>query len=420
MRRALTTAKQNLRHVSRLLRGKQDPNWQFYRFERAVHVDTWRRHGQLLQWALGCAAGAASRELPERYAASEDPVVRQGFVLAEETKKDYHVRYRAVEGLRILIHVPPSDVSPGGFSLFSNLISALQFIGIPTRVLGWSSSLEQELRAFRPTVLMTSDHHSYLSRIDWDMVAAYRRSQELALGLTASLEEHGNTPVAERLDWARRHGLSFYYCFQAADMIHARPAYRPFIDSGYPIHCIEFGANPLLYHPVPDIRRDLHFVFLASSNQDKWQRYFRFLPELVARYPGMIDGPGWSYLRHWAPPQTHRFLYARATVGINLHISESIDWPSELNERTYILAACGVPQLVDDAKLLEKRFSPGCFFVASTPEAYLRLFERVVDDPAEAARRALKAQAEVFASHTTFARASCFVDWLRDQRLIAA
>ncbi len=122
----------------------------------------------------------------------------------------------------------------------------------------------------------------------------------------------------------------------------------------------------------------------------------------------MIDGPGWAGVKQWAPPPTHRFLYARAKVGINLHIQDSLDWPSELNERTYILAACGVPQLVDDAKLLSQRFSDDSMFVARTPREYNELFNEILANPELAQQRALKAQREVFKRHTTFQRAEGF------------
>jgi spore maturation protein CgeB len=103
-------------------------------------------------------------------------------------------------------------------------------------------------------------------------------------------------------------------------------------------------------------------------------------------------------------------MCARAKVALNLHIQNQIDWPSELNERTYNLAACGVPQLIDAPKLLFKRFQPDSFFVASSPAEYQKYFRFALNDPKEGQRRALQAQREVFEKHTIFHRAEAFIE----------
>ena len=386
--------------------------WKFQRFEKEIHPQTWKRHDDILQWAQQCVKNNDEMENSKIYEESEDPIVKQGYTLVEEMKRNFPGKYNHLKNLRILVHVPSSKTSPGGYSLFNNLIQALDFIGIPVKSLEWNQPIEMHLHDFKPTVFITSDNKSYLTKINWDAIALYRKDNDLKVGLTASLEEYGNTPLQGRLDWAQKHHVDFYYSFRSAEYLHERKEYMPFFEKGYQIYSIEFGANPLLYYPVPNINRDIDFVFLASSNPDKWTRYFAFLPKLFSNSAGFIDGPGWSHISQWAPPHTHRFLYARAKVGINLHITDSIDWASELNERTYILAACGVPQLVDNAKLLPKRFSDGCFFVAETPQEYENLFHYILNNPMEAQKKALQAQKEVFSKHTTFHRAEDFITCL--------
>ena len=104
--------------------------------------------------------------------------------------------------------------------------------------------------------------------------------------------------------------------------------------------------------------RDLDYVFLASINPAKWSRYFSYLTDIFINRYGYIDGPGWEF--GWSgsiDPLRDLFLYARAKVGLNLHLKEQIEWPCELNERTYMLATCGVPQLMDNPALLPKKGS---------------------------------------------------------------
>lgn len=378
----------------------------FYQFEKIINPLTWQKHDELMQWAEECERRSDLFETPELYEKSDDPVVLQGYTLVKDTINTFANRYRHLTSLRILIHTPSLDGSPGGHSLFSNMVQALEFIGIAVKSLGWNEHIEKYLEEFQPTVFITSDHESYLSRINWDSIKIYRKSHILKVGLTASIEEYGNTPLPGRLLWAKEQGIDFYYSFRSPEYLQQRAEYRPFFDHGYKIFSIEFGANPLIHYPVPGIERDINYVFLASTNPDKWQRYFLYLTDILSKYSGFIDGPGWSFLkRKTSTLNKDRYLYARAKVGLNLHLDNQIEWASELNERTYMLAACGVPQLIDKPKLLPYRFNEEGFFIAASPHEYISLFDFILNNPDEAKRRALIAQKEVFASHTWFHRA---------------
>jgi spore maturation protein CgeB len=108
-----------------------------------------------------------------------------------------------------------------------------------------------------------------------------------------------------------------------------------------------------------------------------------------------------------------RYIYARAKVGLKVHLPEQIDWACELNERTYQLAACGVPQLIDHPMLLNTIFGSNSFFIAETPAQYDELFDELMRNPSLGLEKALYAQREVFASHTTFHRAKSLIDQLR-------
>jgi Glycosyl transferases group 1 len=388
--------------------------WRFKRFEKSVHPDTWRMHDSILQWAEDRALHAARYETPERYSASSDPVVRQGHALVEELKQSYFSKLASYKEIRLLVHLPGAVVSPGGYSAVSNLVQSLQFLGVPVRTFGADRLTEDVLEDFKPSVMLIGDFKPFLSSVDWRGIERYRRGSKLLIGLSASLEEYGNSPLKERLSWSREHDVSFYFTFRSQGYVTGRKEYVPFFDEGYRILSIEFGVNPLVYYPVPEIERDLNYVFLASSNSDKLPRYISFLSDVLSRHSGIIDGPGWSRISTFtfnAPRD--RYLYARAKVGINLHLEEQIEWASELNERTYMLAACGTPQVVDNPKILGECFSQDAFFVASSPREYTELFESLIGKPTLGSKATLKAQKEVFGRHTTFHRTEQFVALLQ-------
>jgi len=382
----------------------------FRSFERTINLDTIRDYGRTLTWAADCVARADELEEDRRFEESADPVVRQGHRLATEVREKFAGKIAAEVNLRLLIFVPPAVTSPAGFSVMANLTQSLRHLGVQVHEMDGTEPLARLLEDFAPTVFLLPDFASFLSCVDWNSVGRYRQRQPLMVGLTASLEEYGNTPLQGRLGWARDHDISFYFSFRPPEYLATRPEYRPFFENGYRIASVEFGANILRYYPVPGISRDLPFVFLGSGNPDKRPRYEQFFKDIFSRYAGFIAGPGWTHASPFTfDNRRDRYLYARTRVGINLHLDEQIAWPCELNERTYMLAACGVPQVVDNPALLPTRFSPGCFFVATNAKGYAELFAHVLQNPEEGEKAALAAQREVFAKHTTFHRAEEFV-----------
>lgn len=389
----------------------------FKKFEASLHPQTWARHEELLEWAEEQVAAAEINEAPERYEASLDPVVLQGFQLRSDILAKYRGSHSNHRELRVLVHIPPPNVSSAYASLCENLRQGLQFLGISAARF-WNESTAEVLNTFQPTLLLTTDHPGYLAQIDWKSVEQYRASRPLRVALNASLQEYGNTPLEERLEWARQHDIDFYYSFKTQEYVGAR--YQAILGRGYHVPSVEFGANPLLYYPVPGIARDLNYVFLGSTNPEKAPRYFQYFRRIWRQYPGYIDGPWWTMISRFGSSETHRYLCARARVALNLHIQTQIKWAGELNERAYNLAACGVPQIVDAPKILSARFSDDSFFVARTPVEYEAMFVRALKDPEEAQRRALQAQREVFARHTIFHRLEQFLVDLREKRLIEA
>lgn len=378
---------------------------EFSVFQSKIHKATYDEYASIIKWA----------ELQSEYCVTDapcSPIVKRGDELRNAVLNEFHNKYRSITALRVLIHVPPANISPAGFSIFTNLVDTLVYLGIPCQRLEWNDKISGHLTTFAPTVLMTSDSTDYLQRLDWKAIKNYKASHGIRIGLTASIEAYGNSPLQGRLQWAKKNGIDFYYNFGAPEYLKARKDYSKFFEEGYEIHSIEFGANPLLYFPVDGIDRDIPFVFLGSSNADKQKRYIEWFGQIVNEYPGFINGPGWKGMNSSIPMNLNKFIYARAKVGINLHIDDQVTWGRELNERTYTLAACGIPQLIDNPKLLLGRFSKGAMFHASSPKEYLDLFHCILASPDEAQARASLSLEEVYKKHTTFHRAEGFIKQL--------
>jgi len=379
--------------------------------EKNLRYSTRDCYEQICGWSeRAYSESITSADQPEE---SANYTVQSGQQLREKILAAYRSKFLQRPTLKFLIHVPPPEISPAGYSVFSNLVSSMCFMGIPARALLWSDNPESVLKEYTPDILISSDHELYLSRIEWNSISRYKSEKKLFIGLTASLEEYGNTPLAKRLDWGRAHGVDFYYSFRSPEYIGLRKEYARFSDNGNPVVSLEFGANPLIHYPVASGGPRVDYVFLASSNYDKWPRYFSHLSPLAKKYKGFVAGPGWSFSPEFRlKPERDTFIYSCGRIGINLSIEDQIMWPSELNERTYILAACGIPQLIDNPRLLPHRFSSDAIFAAKDSREYLNCFKEMLHSPEECWRRAGIALQEVFASHTTFHRVEAFLEQL--------
>lgn len=374
----------------------------FKRFQKNINQCTITLHQENIRLATIYSRGAASK-------AHENPLFEIGSKLNSECLSNFYLKLRHRGDVKILIHLPPPNHSPAGYSIFKNLKESLEYVGIGCEFLLWGDEISTVLSKFNPSIFISSDSDSYLQRIDWDAIKRYKNENKLQVGLTASIDDYGNSPLERRLEFAKKNGVDFFYSFRSPRYIESRDGYKPFGQQGYQIHSIEFSANPLLYAPVNNVPQDLPFVFLGSSNLDKYERYSKWFGPILSESKGFINGPGWLKMSSQIPMTINKYLYARAKVGLNLHLDEQIEWPCELNERTYVLAACGVPQLIDNPLLLEDRFSRGAFYSASTPSEYRDLFHYILGHPEDAIIRSKLALEEVYDRHTSFHRIEGFI-----------
>tara|TARA_B100000963_G_C22582375_1_gene651482 strand:- start:132 stop:1325 length:1194 start_codon:yes stop_codon:yes gene_type:complete len=374
---------------------------EFASFQKRINKKTIQEHKVIYEWALGQNTNK-SKDTTNDFKDIRNSLFNK-----------YRNMYAGNTSIKVLVHVPSARYSPAGFSQFSSLVESLIFIGIDSERLDLHNDVNKQLDKSKPTVLLTSDDRGYLNKLDWNALKKYKQNHKLLIGLTASIEAYGNTSLSERLKWADNNKIDFYYSQRSPEYIQNREDYRSFFEFGYQIHSMELGANPLRYYPISGIKKDIPFVFFGSSNADKHSRYIEWFEPLLTRSPGFINGPGWNKMSTLIPMDLNKFILARAKVGINLHLEEQLNWACELNERTYALAACGVPQLIDNPRLLYERFSSDAFFVASTAKEYAELFDYLTNNSQEANKRAKIALHEVYSRHTTFHRAEGLVKYIK-------
>lgn len=410
----LLEAKSLIRRILRI----PDP-WKVFRdLERRIHPTSWAEQQSVLDWLRETAPTPGAGDRPALDPTSSNPLVRRFADRWAGLERQFRGKHAGLAAdCRVLFYLPSFGAAPAPHSLIRNLGAGLTFCGIPVAYWDEGTALAGHLERFRPTVLLSLDRVWYgpQPEVGQDAVEAvreYRRGRKLIFGLTYNQFPEDRAVLSRQLVSAAALGVNFFVSYLAPPAVRAR--YVPFVDRGFPVFSLEFGANPVLFHPVPGVERDLNFVYLASTNFEKWERVAAFLNGVFRDYPGVIFGPGWPRaVVAQLPDHQLGYLYARAKVGINLHVPFQIEDATELNERAYNLGASGVPQLMDNPALLPDRFGPKSIYSAATPDEYHQLFRHMLAHPDEAAERAANAMDDVLERHTVFHRADHLVEQLR-------
>jgi hypothetical protein len=292
--------------------------------------------------------------------------------------------------------------SIAGRSVFCGWIEGLQAMGVEAKELTWNTDTTREIQSFQPNVLLTSDYSIYTQQFDWNFIQAYRKQRPLVLILTASPESDGNTPNIPRLEQAKRWGVSFYVSFREPTYILSQ--LTDWSSYGFDVLSLPFSASPLQYYYVPNQSKVIDYIFLGSINPPKLSAYVHYWLPIVRHYSGLINGPGWGQDGLILDRPLHRLIYSIAKIGLNLHIPVSLESFSEINERTYILACCGLFQLVDKPKSLSTLYGPDDIVCAEAPSDYVDKFRYYLEHAEQRIPYIIKGLHSVYNGHTIFHR----------------
>jgi hypothetical protein len=316
--------------------------------------------------------------------------------------------------LRLIVDSPDKRLSPAGHSLFRGLAESAHYLGLEVvRASEMSTQLKFD---GQPTVFLISNDAYCSRRIDWETVHLYKSHapENTFIGLTGSVDSRTPEDLRNQIKIKKDiWGVDFFFSFRAPEFTQAHSNFELFAENLTPIFSYEIGFNPLLYYPVQFDAPKFDYIFIGSINVDKSRKMRKWAGPIFRRSRGLVYGAGWSRDSIWPEMSANRILLSSGKVGINLHLEEQVKSSLELNERCYILCATGVPQLVDNPKLLETRFPASCVFSANDPEEYVEKFYYILKNPEEARYRADMASVHAFKRHTTLHRLSFLIDEIR-------
>lgn len=385
----------HISYFNRIFIKKHPLAFDMYRLERSISPATRGNHSKVLKVINNIDV---TKDLADNF---KDSVVDYGQKKRKELLDLFRNKYSYVQ-TKVLVHVQTKELAVAGVSAHRNLILGLQYLGIEAQEISIEENFEKKFFDFQPDIFISADTKYFKQHIELDAIKKYREKKELVtvLGL---LGDYTEKTFQDSLKYWNDLEVTMLSSFNCIEFVRDKFSY--IIDEGYKIISLEFAANPLIHFPEPVEDKELDFVFLGSLNKSKWNRYLRYFKPIFTNESGFINGPGWIEFDEKTDFEQDRYIYSRAKVALNLSIDIQIESERELNERTFQLAACGVPQLIDNPKLLKKRFSTDSMFIAENEDEYYSLFKFILNHPDEAEKRALNALKEVFEKHTIFHRA---------------
>lgn len=319
------------------------------------------------------------------------------------------------EPLQILFHLPPKSFSPGGYSWLYNLGLAFEHMGVSTFQF-WDTSADLKLNTNKETLLFTSHSPVYVEALKKSNILHNTRNHSVKIGFTAPFDISSHEMINNIFQQTKDYDLeSFFYTFYDEDYISSTVLYSFLESENKKVYNLEFAANPIYHYPTPYINKIADYVFLGSVNYDKLNRYNEyFQPLFNSNYKGIVACPGWKWSKNYQFNLANdKFIYAQAKIALNLHIDIQMDSPTELNERTYQLAAYGIPQLTDNPMILKSKFKE-IGLVAADSEEYSYLFKKYYRDDAYLLELSHKAILEVYQQHLTFHRIENFLNKLKN------
>lgn len=153
------------------------------------------------------------------------------------------------------------------------------------------------------------------------------------------------------------------------------------IESNINIVSIPFGFNPLINYP--ELTKKVYdYFFVGSNSYLKIGETKKYLLSILNNYEnGILRGSSWGNSIQELEPKNSTFFYNRAKINLNYHLNIQKEFKNEINERTFIIGACGGFQLVDNPKLIFDVYTEDDLAIASDQYEYIEKFEYYLNKP---------------------------------------
>lgn len=395
----------NLRYYAKALLGKKNDMWYFDNLLKCYSSDCREKTKNAIQFAekkVNLNLYKSNTNL------SSSEVTRVGERLRLDLLKRFK-NYYIHKKLSVLIHLPPIKASVGANSFLHNLGIGLDFMGVEVNYF-WDNLSIEDLDGV--DIIFGIGFKNFTDNINWKLINEFKKNNSLKIFLQTTFDIENSTDAKNYIDYYKSFDIDTFYSFDTDDFNMSFGLKKFFTQNNVKLFSFEFSANPILHYPIFSFNKEFDFIFLGSTNHDKINRYFNYFKPLFIKYSGLVAGPGWPWCDNYESiGDIDRFLYSNAKTSVNLHIDTQIKYKRQLNERSYILAACGIPQIIDNVPLIKDRFNR-IGLISNTPTDFSNNIKLVLGSDSLQEELAINALNEVYQKHTIFTRIVDFISQL--------
>ncbi len=314
------------------------------------------------------------------------------------------------EKTTILLHFPPLSFSPAAHTWMINFKTAMMHMGVKIKTF-WEDLTIDNLSDVDYIIGIGAKYITDL--VNWDIIKEAKKKFPFKIILQTTFDVENETHAKAFIKNYQNLGVDYFFSFDSKEFNIASGLNDLFSKLNTFLFSIEFSANPLLHFPPEFINPIYDYIFLGSSNYDKIERYNSFFPSIVKQFNGVIAGPGWDWSSNFVYSSVRdRELYSMSKIAINIHLTTQIKLNRQLNERAYIIAAYGIPQVTDNAAIINSKF-PRIGLVANNANEFNDAMLTILNDNNLSHTLAINALLDTYKFHTTFDRCSTFLSDLK-------
>jgi hypothetical protein len=303
---------------------------------------------------------------------------------------------------KVLIHTP----SCGRFRYVAeNLYCAFRLMGFETRHLSFSEKAEECIRRFAPDLFITACAADHLSRLPLPLLSdlASRRKTVRLVWMKTHEPVDGDHARCQEIDRWVQGGMVGDVFISPVHPADLRGEGADWADMGCPVHFIPMAANPVVHLPK-NMTVEFDIGFIGTNSAAKRKETETYLRPLLKRYSAVLRGDHWGKDIPPVPQNQAANIYGSARICPNFHHDFQKRRRFQLNERTFVIPACGGFEIMDEVPILREYFHPSEMVQAGSPEEWFSLHEEWLWRDGKRMDMAARAHQRVLAEHTYFDR----------------
>lgn len=304
----------------------------------------------------------------------KNEIFMEGQKLRKALLSDYDKKYKG-KNLKVLIYAPSNGNWKYGFAVWKDI---LDYMGVETEVV-------YDIKDSREY----SEFNMFINIADESFITSVLKNKSLLdiphkIGIASKQDFFTSSQYTKQdlvnIDLIKSCKYDFLVSPYSANSI--KDVFKEWIERNIDIKSSPFGFNPLIHYPE-EAREIYDYFFVGTNSYSKVSETNKYLLPILSSYRGILRGSNWGADIPELHPNNCRFFYNRSRINLNYHLLSQKEYENEINERTFVISACGGFQLIDNPVILNRYYSEKEMAVANYEKEYIDKFIYYLNKPDE-------------------------------------